>query len=309
MMKYTLVSIFKTAWKLAAEGYSDCDAEYRRKQQWKIFFCIMPNPSFAFDWFEFIKSPRFEHISSNRPRLYVKPFRPYISIKWTKQQKVKAILDTYKFLETEKAAFKQILIRDEGILLHKITFENTFEGFIRLRYDDTLRKEGELTLSFECTQLGGRISSVAFSLVEQKPGYWVCLIGCIQGHKNKNVQHAFKFTQKLLHGLRPNSLVIYATQELMRSIGCKEIHCVGNSIHISRRRNVINLPWKKNKTFDYNQCWIEIGGENINKDWFKIPLTPIRKDIVEVQSNKRSMYNKRYRMLDQLSLEAFNRNF
>jgi uncharacterized protein VirK/YbjX len=170
-----------------------------------------------------------------------------------------------------------------------------------LWYNYAIRKEGELALSLECDQLGGRITSVVFSIEEKRKDQWVCLIGCIQGHKNKNVQDAFKVMQKSLHGLRPNSLIIYSAQELIRNLGFSAIYGIGNSIHISNRKHTINFPWERNITFDYDNFWNEIGGRNLNNDWFEISLTPTRKNIQDVKSHKRSMYLKRYEMLDNIS--------
>lgn len=301
--KIPFISILITGWDLATEGYSDCTPKYRRKQQLKAIYHTLLNLRFADEWFEFIKSPDFSQVSQHRPRLYIKPFRPYMSIKWNKKRRANIIIDTYKFIENKKTIFGQFLTQSSGIVIAKLKLENNYDGIIQLGYEYAFRKEGELALSLVCEQLGGRITSVVFSFEEITKGEWICLIGCIQGHKNKNFPDAFKLMQKSIFGLRPNSLIIYSAQELLRNIGITAIYGIGNSIHVSNRKHAINFPWEHNITFDYDRFWHEIGGENINKDWFAIPLNPVRKNIQEISSHKRSMYLKRYKMLDDLSLQ------
>ncbi len=295
-----------TAWELAANGYINRTPKYRSKQQRKLVWFSLLNFKFAVKWFATFKSPELSNIAQQRPRMVVKPFRPYISIKWNKNQKVKVLLDTYKFMENKGGLLAQVLANPEGVVVSRFIFENQYEGFLVLGYSEGFRKEGELALSFDCEQLGGRVTSVAFSFEEIKKGEWAGIVGCIQGHKSQQVDEAFKLTQKLLHGLRPNAFIFYTSQELLRNLGLQTIYGIGRSIHVSINKHLINLPWKQNISFDYNKFWLEAGGHSINDDWYELPLVPIRKSIQEVKSQKRSMYSKRYEMLDSLSLQIAN---
>jgi uncharacterized protein VirK/YbjX len=304
--KIPFISVLITGWQLASKGYAHYGPKNCRKQQWKIIFHTLFSPIFAYKWFEFLKSPDFNYIFNYRPRLYIKPFRTYISIKWNKKQKVKVILDTYRFLKNKGDAFGQVLTNPDGLIIANLMFDNTYQGYLKLGYHDSFRKEGELVLSLDCSQLGGKVISVSFSLEESTNGDWLCLIGCVQGLKNMNTPDAYKSTQKLLHGLRPNSFIIYAVQELSRHLGCTAIYCTGNSIQAFHKKHFIHLPWVHKINFNYDKFWDEVGGQNIGKGWFELPLMPARKDMQEISSNKRSMYRKRYELLDHLSLEISN---
>ena len=77
LKKIPLISILTTGLELASDGYSDRTPGYRRKQQWKIFLYVTLNPFFSSYWFSLFKSPKFNVISLNRPRLFMKPFRPF----------------------------------------------------------------------------------------------------------------------------------------------------------------------------------------------------------------------------------------
>lgn len=301
-MSISLIPLLKSGWQLAAKGYFDYSPSDRRKQQWKISFHLLFNVGFASRWFEFLQSTDFSYVSFNRPRLYIKPFRTYISIKWSKAQKVKVILDTYRFIKSKESVLGQILSCKDGKVIACLNFDNSYTGYLKLWYDDRFRKEGELVLTLECSELGGKISSVAFSL-EETEGCWRCIIGCVQAHNCIDNQNAFNLTQKLLHGLRPNSFVVHAIQELSRYLGCSSIYCVGNSIQAHRGKHFVHIPWRHSIYFNYNAFWCEVGGKDIGKDWFELPLVPVRRDIQEIKSHKRSMYRKRYAILDDLSLK------
>ncbi|MGY0398628.1 MAG: DUF535 family protein [Ostreibacterium sp.] len=303
---YISSSLFATGWQLASKGYANDNPTYRRKQQWKIIFHVLLNPKFAYQWFKFLESPEIKEVTLYRPRLYIKPFRVYISTQWNKERKVKIILDTYRFIESKTYLFSQIVTHKEGILITDLLFNDTHKAHLKLGYDRTFRKEGELVLSLECTELGGKIVSVAFSLEETTAGHWSCLVGCVQGHDNSDEQNAFKLTQRFLHGLRPNAFIIYSLQELSKQLDFNNIYCTGNSIQAHLKKHAIHFPWK-NINFDYNQFWLEVGGQNKGKGWFVLPLIPVRKDLQEIKSKKRSMYRKRYDMLDQLSTKITNK--
>jgi len=300
-----LISVLDAGRRFASKGYPNYHQSYFDKQQWKIIFYTLFNPRFASKWFTLLKSPNFSFVFIHRPRLYIKPFRPYISIKWNKKQKVKVILDTYRFIKSKGETFTQLLTHNEDKIIAHLVFNNTYEGFLKLGYDDRFRKEGELVLSLECSQLGGKIISVAFSFEEIKKGRWVCLIGCVQG-QSINTQHSSKLAQKLMFGLRPNSFIIFSAQELSRQLGCTAIYGVGDSIQAYRKKHTIHLPWVHKIHFNYDKFWYEVGGQNIGEGWFELPLIPVLKNIQEIKSNKRSMYRNRYHMLDNLSLKISN---
>ncbi len=304
LKKIPIISVLVSGWQLATNGFANDTAKSRRKQQWKIVFHTFFNPVFAKQWFEFLKSNDFLIVALNRPRLYIKPFRAFISIKWNKKQKLKVILDTYQFIKSKEDVLGQVLTHKEGKTIADINFDNNTKGFLILGYDYRFRKEGELVLTLECSEIGGKIISAAFSFEETSKGNWSCIVGCIQGYNTINKTNgAFKATQKLLHGFRPNSFITYSVQELSRHLGCAAIYCTGNSIQAYRMKHALNLPIVHGINFNYDKFWCEVGGRNIGKGWFELPLTPVRKNIQEVESHKRSMYRKRYDMLDKLSLK------
>ncbi len=249
-----------------------------------------------------LKSHDLLLVDTYRPWIYFKPFRVYMSIRWTKKQRVKVIFDTYRFILSKGEVFTQVITRSNDIEIARFKLNDTIEGVLTLGYDYRYRKEGELVLSFECNQLGGRIVAAAFSFEEMEAGRWACRIGCIQGHRIDS-GHLSKTVQKLMHGLRPKSFIVFAIQEFSRQLNFTAVYGAGDAIQAYRRKHAIHLPRWHAIRFDYNVFWNEVGGRLNSDGWYELPLTPVRRSIDEIKTNKRSLYRKRYCMLDDLSLK------
>lgn len=286
---------FITGLRFASVGYKNSAPGYRRKQQWKILFHILLNPSFAHTWFALIKSPNFHQIYSCRPRIYIKPFRPYISTKWKKEHKVKVILDTYRFWKKNNL-FNEL--PKESICFPKISLDNNYNGILELGYDEKFRKEGEFVLTFGLDGMVEKIIAVAFSFEETEANTWTCWVGCVQGCSNKD---DFKLAQKLLYGMRPSAFIIFSLQELARYLSCEKILCAGNAIQANNKKHFIHINSIHKIHFDYDNFYKEVGGIKISKDWYQLPLTFTENDLASVKSNKRNMYRKRYKLLNDLS--------
>jgi len=296
------LSVAVNGWQLASRAFAGGHKSYRTKQQWKSFFGALINPQFASKWFRILKSPDLLLVATHRPWLYLKPFRVYMSIRWTKKQKIKVILDTYQFILSKGEAFMQVITRSGSVEITHFKLNDTIEGILTLGYDYRYRKEGELVLFFECNQLGGRIVAAAFSFEEMEVGCWVCRIGCVQGHR-RNIGYSSKAAQKLMYGLRPKSLIVFAVQEFSRQLNFTAVYGAGDTIQAYRRKHAIHLPRWHAIRFDYNAIWSEHGGRLGSDGWYELPLTPVHRGIQEIKTNKRSLYRKRYCMLDDLSLK------
>ncbi len=75
------------------------------------------------------------------------------------------------------------------------------------------------------------------------------------------------------------------------------------AIQAYRRKHAIHLPRWHAIQFDYNAFWSESGGQPESDGWYELPPTPVRRNIHEIKANKRSLYLRRYRLLDNLSLK------
>ncbi len=285
--------------KLASEGFAKENPKYIRKQKSKIALYILTNPIFSYDWFNDIKSETFYHIFLKRPRIYVKPFRPYISTKWTKKQKTKIIKETYKLLE-QKNLTNKILNNNFPLATITSAEENQVVGQLEIAYDERFRKEGELVLVFTSDLCGGKVTAVSFSFSFDKNNDLICYVGCVQGHTDKA---EFKKAQKLLYGMRPNAFIIYALQVFAKSLGVEKIIAANNTIQANRKKHFINIQSIHKINFDYDKFYQEVGGKPVSKDWSQIPIAPQRKEIEDIKSKKRNLYKKRYTLLDDITVQ------
>jgi len=304
MEQIPILSAGIDGWQLASRAFEGHPKDYITWQRWRSVLVALIDFQFAHKWFKILKSPYFVLVATHRQRLYFKPFRVYMSTRWTKKQKIKVILDTYRFILSKGESFKQVITGRCGSEIARFKLNDTIEGLIKLGYDDTFRKEGELVFTFESNELGGMIAAAAFSFEEIIVGQWVCRIACVQGHR-KNLENYSKTAQKLMHGLRPKSLIIFAVQEFARHLGFTNIYGAGDSIQVYHKKHLVQLPWHAIQ-FDYNATWRESGGQAAKDGWYELPLIPVRKDVHEIKSHKRALYQRRYHLLDDLSFKIAN---
>ncbi len=76
---FPLFSVAAEGWRLADKVFSYENEKYRKKQQWKSAFHALLHPGFARRWFAFFNSSGFRPVARQRPTLYIKPFRVYMS--------------------------------------------------------------------------------------------------------------------------------------------------------------------------------------------------------------------------------------
>ena len=231
------------------------------------------------------------------PRLALKPMRVYVSSRWDIEKKIKIIRDTYELIHLFGSPLQDALTRIGGVNLAYFTVTNDYDARILLGYDNTYRKEGELAVSLKCDELGGFIISLAFSFEHLQNGEWAMYVGCIQGRTGVDN----KPVTKAMYGLWPKASIVFVAQEIACSLGIKHLYGVGNAIHSHRKKHIVYLPSRHGYSFDYDSLWAEAGGTLTESGWFDLPLQLQRRSYEEMKSNKRSMYVRRYNLLDSVS--------
>lgn len=287
---------------LAKIGYSDRSKKVQLKEQRKYFFRFLFNPSFASEWLENLKMDKYSDVIAHRKLLFIKPFREYVSIKWTKKQKAKVILDTYRFIMSKGPQFMTIVTQSEGLKIASFDLSETQQGHLYLSYDWKHNREGEFVLSFMCDEVDEIITSAVISFEEIEKDRWICRIGCVQGHK-KNDQYITKIIQKLLQGFRPKAFIVSIVQEFARQLGCEAVYGVSDTIHVYKLIRMIYIESRHGIQFDYNVLWEESGGVLVENGWYKLPLIPVRKTYEEIKSHKRAYYRRRYALCDDISIK------
>ena len=298
----TIRELLHDALKLTEQGFSNENPKYIKKQKNKILFHTLLNIPFAKKWFSLIQSEEYKWVLSHRPRIYFKPFRVYMSTKWGKKERTKALLSCYAFIK-QQPFLTRVIQEEKPIKLAEFTMKyNDEKGQIYLGYNERFRKEGELVVSLHCDSYQEAICEASF-VIDKENEEWVCRIGCVQGNKSAETENAIKELQKQMYALRPKALMIFIIQELSRQLGCTALYGVGSKIQAHNKKHFIHIEWLHKLSFSYDTLWKEADGIPDKDGWFKLPIEMHRKPMEEIKSSKRSLYRYRYEMLDKIAAE------
>ncbi|PSW32776.1 DUF535 domain-containing protein [Photobacterium phosphoreum] len=243
-------------------------------------------------------TPNLDIILTLHPHIIKKPFKPYLCVNWNEKQRVTSVIDHFQFMSKIFASNLYIIYRDEGYCLLEI--EDRDEVKYKLILDRGQNREGALGLRL-VNDKNQRIYIITMNLSANNQGEMY--IGSIQGpsHDVENRNDVIKSLTKGCHGLRPKALILEFAIMLARSLDLNALYGINNKSHmyqswryVGRKRNVV--------TFDYNSHWKEYGAEVFNSNFYKIPLEIPKKDLENLNRNKRKLYIKRYQWLDDIKL-------
>ena len=298
----TTRELLHDALALTEHSFANENPKYIKKQKNKILFHTLLNIPFAKKWFSLIQSEEYKWVLSHRPRIYFKPFRVYMSTKWGKKERTKALLSCYAFIK-QQPFLTRVIQEEKPIKLAEFTMKyNGEKGQIYLGYNERFRKEGELVVSLHCDSYQEAICEASFVIDKENEG-WVCRIGCVQGNKSAETENAIKELQKQMYALRPKALMIFIIQEFSRQLGCSALYGVGSKIQAHNKKHFIHIEWLHKLSFSYDTLWKEADGSLDKDGWFKLPIQMQRKSMEEIKSSKRSLYRSRYEMLDKIAAE------
>jgi uncharacterized protein VirK/YbjX len=173
------------------------------------------------------------------------------------------------------------------------------DALLIVDYSPWLAREGHLTLSLFKGQF--RAFTIAFSLFNYPQTE--LFIGGIQGRNDDNILALYRDLTKDFHGVRPRDFILEALRLFALTIGVRHIYAVADEHKISRH------PYfgkKGTLGLFYDDVWVERGGSRVANTHFELPLAGTRRDLNEVAAKKRSMYRRRYEMLDELAASLPN---
>ena len=119
------------------------------------------------------------------------------------------------------------------------------------------------------------------------------LISVVQGPNFEGSKEMVKQQTKTCHGLRPAYLMVEMMKALTKALGFKTLLGIPQ-----KYQNKSRFIQSSHYVVDYDAIFAESGGQL--KDYWELPLENDR-NLDEVPSKKRSMYRKRYAMLDDLA--------
>jgi len=270
----------------------------RLQRQLRAVLQAAITPGLSRHWFRQVDSALLRHHADSHPSLALKPLRPYLSLRWSRMQRMAAITQHYEIARTAPAALQGAMLRPEGLLLAQLPGLHGEQFELHLGYDQRFRKEGEWVLSVRRQGNHAYVIALSLTLARCIDGRTLCYIGSVQGAVN--AQADIKSLTKALHGLRPATLLVYAAQRLAAILDATELRAVGRSIQVHRAKHLIHLPFLHALSFDYDRLWGELGGTRRSDGWFTLPLGEVRRARADMPANKRAQYLRRYALLDDL---------
>lgn len=242
--------------------------------------------------YKIISNEKLNFINKHLSDIYNKPFRQYMYCRIKTSTKFHHIKSHYNFIakKFEQEALENIYLTN-NISLISFNLEDIGKIDIKLCYIGSLGKEGEMTLLIALNDKD--LYSIAFSFYENQDEKQFIICG-IQSRGDIDTEIIKLFTKKM-HGIRPRNYLFFVIRQLCELLSINSIKAITTEFHVANCSHV-------NKTgkfmADYNLYWEE---ENGLKEGIFYTLSTIetRKSMEEIASKKRSMYNKRFNMLDE----------
>ncbi len=242
--------------------------------------------------YNIISDSKLSFINENLPDIYNKPFRAYMHCNITNIDKFKYLKSHYAYiLKTfNQKSIKNIYLSN-SISLIKFNLEDIGEINIKLCYIGSLGKEGEMTLLLELNEKD--LYSIAFSFFEFQNTREL-IIGGIQSRSDVDTELIKQITKKM-HGVRPRNYLFFVIRQVCEILSIQSIKAIRTTFHVANCTHV-------NKTgkfmADYDLYWEEENGIK-GEIFYSLSTIETRKSMEEIASKKRSMYNKRFNMLDE----------
>jgi uncharacterized protein VirK/YbjX len=272
-------------WAWNASKQADASLKLRAK----FVLAAMRTPSVSRRLASTERASPLGDLLSERPETIGNLLWPYQCASWNAEQRFDRITEHVK-------AVRKIpgldLAPDEKLVLLDLSSISPDVSLI-LDRPAWLEREGHLTLSLFKGDF--RAFTVSFSL-SATPELDL-FIGGLQGRQSDDILNLYRDLTKDFDGMRPRDFLLEALRLFALKIGVKHIYGVADDQKISRHKY---FAGKETGGFGYDDVWLERGGERVAASHFKLPLEGSRRPLEEISSKKRSMYRKRYAMLDEI---------
>lgn len=216
----------------------------------------------------------------------------YCDKRFSASQRLTAIMQNLQLAEEKWGfAFCTRLLNAQSILLSQLTDDLSLN--LSLNFIDPF--EGYFALNIR-NKNNERIYDASFTFLSPNK----LLITSMQGPYYENAQELIKKATKDLHGIRPMFMLMNVFRELAKHWRCDLVgipHKSQGKYRLSARSKI---------QFNYDEFWQENQGVYQDPYW-QLSLDIERKSLEEIASKKRSMYRKRYEMLDRLTNELTTR--
>ncbi len=254
----------------------------------------LTTPRLTRDWLALWRAPELAPLAETNSRLLLKLQRRYLRKGLVAGARWEVLRQHYCFAlhQFSGAALKEIFT-PPGALLAQLSVAKVGGFSVRLVYHDLYEKEGELSLTFFDEELRERAFILTFCVTSWRPERREMFIGGLQGFRVANKRESVVAVTRGMFGLRPKALLLFTLQQLAAQWNILEIHAVSNQTRIQSQAHLaINA--------DYDQFWIESGGQLDDEGNYTLPATFVPRDLQAIRPNKRTTYRRRYEMLEAL---------
>ncbi|WGE36505.1 VirK/YbjX family protein [Actinobacillus genomosp. 1] len=227
--------------------------------------------------------PEFSELLRAYPNYSYPVIHRFLDKRFNAEKRLEIVCDNLTFLPQKLAQYHL-----PPLWVKPINFGEVIPDFeIRLNINEYQAMEGFWALELRQKSSQQIVYLLTFGKIAQS-----LLIGVIQGTNTKNAKDLVKYLTKQCHGLRPAYLLIEVMKLLADTLGYSLLGIP------HKYQNKSRFIQSKRYTVNYDTLFRESGG--LRQEYWQLPLT-LDKDLTDVPSKKRSMYRKRFEMLEKLA--------
>lgn len=227
--------------------------------------------------------PEFSELLRAYPNYSYPVIHRFLDKRFNAEKRLEIVCDNLTFLPQKLAQYHL-----PPLWVKPINFGEVIPDFeIRLNINEYQAMEGFWALKLRKKSSRQVVYLLTFGKIAQS-----LLIGVIQGANTENAKDLVKYLTKQCHGLRPAYLLIEVMKLLADTLGYSLLGIP------HKYQNKSRFIQSKRYTVNYDTLFKESGG--LRQEYWQLPLT-LDKDLTDVPSKKRSMYRKRFEMLEKLA--------
>lgn len=230
------------------------------------------------------QSPQLIPLLNQHPSYSYPVAHRFLDKRFSRQQRLAAVCENLTFLPEKLASLGVPPLWEQPMSFGEVIPD--FELFLDINHHQAM--EGYWALELRYKPTGENIYLLTFGKVQN-----ALLIAVIQGPKSEHSKELVKQLTKKCHGLRPAYLMVEAMKALAKTLGYQRLFGIPQ-----KYQNKSRLIQASRYVVDYDVIFSESGGEA--GEYWQLPTDFSMKDLESIASNKRSMYRKRYAMLEQL---------
>lgn len=233
---------------------------------------------------QFVKrNPMLIPLLNQRPNYSYPLVHRFLDKRFNATQRFQAICDNLTFLPQALAQYQLAPLWEKSVNFGEIISD--FE--LHLNINEHQPMEGFWALELYQKSSQQLVYLLTFGLVAN-----ALLIGVIQGSNQENAKALMKQLTKQCHGLRPAHLMVESMKLLASVLGYNQLLGIPH-----KYQNKSRFIQSKRYVVDYDAIFSESDG--ILKDYWQMSVV-MDKSLEKIPSKKRSMYRKRFALLEQI---------